>query len=530
MTDPLDDTKFWTVQEYAGANRNDFLNPSYAGPWETWWAQVDPAAPAPSRTGNLMISEFRLRGPQGVRDEFVDLYNPNSSALIVNTTDNSEGWALASNDGTTTTLFAVIPNGTVIPAFGHFLAADNPDNTAGGTSQLVYSLGGVINNTTLISAAYPANQVRGADSDTGWSLDISDTSGIAIFNTATVANFSAATIMDAVGPATLPGGSLFRQGTGLGPLPTSNLQYTLFRNLQSGNPQSTGDNASDFRFGDVADTNQAGLGQALAAPGPENLSSTIRETLPASLVDAGCNTLVVNPGSTTACSREYNSTPVTNGSLGTLWLRQRFTNNTGGPITRLRFRVTNISGPPGPPDLRALSSSTVLASLTGGGSTTIQGLTLEQPANQALGGGLDSSLFAPTITLNAPLNNGATINVHFAFGVNSLPAGGVAGLANVAVGVDGRPIPLGPTAATVSLAGRVLNSSGSGVRGAMVTLTDMRGIQRTALTNAFGYYTFDNVPSGMSYMMRASARRFTFGTKLLSVTDSLADVDFVDGQ
>ena len=42
QTDPLNDTDFWAVQEYAGTQRNDFLAPSYAGPWETWWALVKP--------------------------------------------------------------------------------------------------------------------------------------------------------------------------------------------------------------------------------------------------------------------------------------------------------------------------------------------------------------------------------------------------------------------------------------------------------------------------------------------------------
>ncbi|HEY2848097.1 MAG TPA: carboxypeptidase-like regulatory domain-containing protein [Pyrinomonadaceae bacterium] len=68
-----------------------------------------------------------------------------------------------------------------------------------------------------------------------------------------------------------------------------------------------------------------------------------------------------------------------------------------------------------------------------------------------------------------------------------------------------------------------------GIRGAVVSITDMHGIQRSVITNAFGYYTFDNVQSGESYVMRASARRFTFGSRVLSVSDSLTDVDFVDG-
>ena len=36
-------------------------------------------------------------------------------------------------------------------------------------------------------------------------------------------------------------------------------------------------------------------------------------------------------------------TPVTNGALGTLSVRRRFTNQTGAAITRLRFRVVDIT-------------------------------------------------------------------------------------------------------------------------------------------------------------------------------------------
>ena len=82
------------MQEYAGTQRNDFLAPSYAGPWETWWALVRPTAPVPTTSGNLIISEFRLRGPQGVRDEFVEVYNPGATPIIVSVADNSEGWGL----------------------------------------------------------------------------------------------------------------------------------------------------------------------------------------------------------------------------------------------------------------------------------------------------------------------------------------------------------------------------------------------------------------------------------------------------
>src|SRR5205814_8399535 len=74
QTDPLNDTDFWTTQEYTGIYRDvGFGTP--ACPRETWWVRVSPSNPAPLTTGSLLISEFRLRGPQGVRDEFVELYN-----------------------------------------------------------------------------------------------------------------------------------------------------------------------------------------------------------------------------------------------------------------------------------------------------------------------------------------------------------------------------------------------------------------------------------------------------------------------
>src|SRR5205814_9582321 len=60
QTDPRDDTTFWTVQAYAGTYRNDFPG-AYGGPWETWWAAVDPAAPVPvaaASAGSLLISEL----------------------------------------------------------------------------------------------------------------------------------------------------------------------------------------------------------------------------------------------------------------------------------------------------------------------------------------------------------------------------------------------------------------------------------------------------------------------------------------
>ncbi|HEX8072421.1 MAG TPA: lamin tail domain-containing protein, partial [Pyrinomonadaceae bacterium] len=396
QTDPTNDVDFWTIQEYAGTRRDFGIG--VAGAWETYWAQVRPSTAAPSNAGTLKISEFRLRGPQGARDEYVELSNPGATPIVVNTTDNSEGWALATNNGTTTAGIIVIPNGTVIPANGRLLVTDSAENSAVGLAA-TYSLSGYAGKTN------PATLVRGADGDINWSFDIADDSGVAIFRTANVANFSAATRMDAAGFNVLPAGSLYKEGVGIPAISTSTPtgQYALYRDLRgTGSPQDTDANENDFLLVDTA-VESLGTAPSLGAPGPENLESPIQSnaTIKPSLVDPGCNTTAVNPASPTACVRERNTTPVTNGSLGTLTIRRRFTNQTGQAVPRLRFRVVEVTtlfspgyGLGNQADLRVLSSATVTASLSGGGTTTIQGLTLEEPPTQPNGGGNNSSLNA----------------------------------------------------------------------------------------------------------------------------------------
>ena len=52
-------------------------------------------------------------------------------------------------------------------------------------------------------------------------------------------------------------------------------------------------------------------------------------------------------------------------------------------------------------------------------SVTVFGTTLEQPPTQSIGGGLNSSLSAGTITLPTPLAPGQSINLQFLLGVQN---------------------------------------------------------------------------------------------------------------
>lgn len=86
-----------------------------------------------------------------------------------------------------------------------------------------------------------------------------------------------------------------------------------------------------------------------------------------------------------------------------------------------------------------------------------------------------------------------------------------------------------PTAAAVSVAGRVLSSDGMGISRAAVTLTDSAGNVRSATTSSFGYYKFDEVPAGQAYVLTVNNKRYFFADspRVVSVQESLADVDFV---
>ena len=67
----------------------------------------------------ILISEYRLHGPNGPADEFVELYNPGTADA------NVGGWRLRSaNNGTTVTALATLPAGTVIRPGCFYLLAN----------------------------------------------------------------------------------------------------------------------------------------------------------------------------------------------------------------------------------------------------------------------------------------------------------------------------------------------------------------------------------------------------------------------
>lgn len=365
--------------------------------------------PQPVAANQLVISEFRVRGPNGANDEFIEIINATGADHTV--AGGGTGYAIAASDGVAR---CVILNGTVIPNRGHWLCV----NSVG------YSL-----------ASYPAGNGTTATGDATYTTDIPDNAGIALFNTSIAANFNLANRFDAVG-STSEANTTYKEGTGYPALVPFSIDYSFYRDNcgkggsittfgacpAGGLVQDSNNNAADFIFVDTNGTS-AGAGQRLGAPGPENLSSPIQR-------NASFGVAVLDPcvltGSPPNRVRDFTSDPANNSTFGTLDIRKTLTNNTGGNVTRLRFRiidVTTFPAPSGIADLRPRTSTAVVVTVdrapcgSGTSNVTVQGTTLEQPPAQPNGSGFNGSLSAGTITLATPLANGDSIDVRFLLGI-----------------------------------------------------------------------------------------------------------------
>jgi subtilisin-like proprotein convertase family protein len=374
------------------------------------WSITFYAGPTTATAGQLLISEYRARGPAGTNDEFIEIYNPSSADHIVSAAGGA-GYGIAASDGVTR---CTIPNGTIMQAHGHFLCVNS-----------TYSLSGY------------------AAGDATYTADIPDNAGIALFNNNLGGgNYSLANRLDALGSSS-EANTTYREGAGYPQLTPFSIDYSFTRKtvgmcvdgpctggdrlrpVSTSALQDTNDNATDFYFSDTNGTS-AGAGQRLGAPGPQNLNSPI-------MLDSGASTLVYQKAS--GCSsreappnraRDFTSDPGGNATFGTLDLRTTWKNISGAAITRLRFRIIDIStfpAPSGYADLRPKLASTTVITVdtypcgTGTSSQTVEGTSLDQPPMQPNGSGFNGSLTVGSVTTGTPLPNSASITIRFLLGI-----------------------------------------------------------------------------------------------------------------
>ena len=82
-----------------------------------------------------------------------------------------------------------------------------------------------------------------------------------------------------------------------------------------------------------------------------------------------------------------------------------------------------------------------------------------------------------------------------------------------------------PTAASVGVSGTVSDGK-SGIARAVVSVTDGNGTIRTVKTNSFGYFRFDQLAAGQTYVFSISAKGYTFAPQVLTVYEDLAELNF----
>ena len=331
----------------------------------------------------IEIDQLRLSGPSGASDQFVELYNSGSSAIPVG------NWQLEGSNGASTTLGPSVS----IPANGHLLITGS-----------AYSLSSIAAGDASMPAGIPAN------------------GGVELL--------AGSTPIDAVGFAGAPSG--FHSGTGLmvpPRLPSDDDAWV--RRFADGAPVDTHDNASDFAFVAVSAGDVTPSDAELGAPAPSDLASPIvhNNVLQSSLLDPGVL-------ATARPNQIY-----TTGSPGTLILNRVLTNCSGQApapgtacanvpagttpmtVTRLRFRITGLTtlGAPGSAATQAVleaESSTGESGvvLSGGGTASPLGLTLDAPSISGMGG-LDATWTATSLLPPGGLTAGSAIDVEFRFSV-----------------------------------------------------------------------------------------------------------------
>jgi uncharacterized repeat protein (TIGR01451 family) len=195
----------------------------------------------------------------------------------------------------------------------------------------------------------------------------------------------------------------------------------------------------------------------------------------------------------------------------------------------LRVRITSPLGTP----VTVIDRIGVPASTFGCNNNNLANILLDSEAsappieNQCNPGDNDpfpSGTFTPNNSLAA--FNGENANGVWTINVSDLAVGDVGAVRRFSLVFGGCPL----TAAGVEVSGRVLTSDGRGLRNAVVSMTDPNGVVRTAVTSSFGYYRFDNVEPGTSYVMGVNSRNYRFTPRIVYVTDTLTDVDFIGAE
>ncbi|HMT08604.1 MAG TPA: carboxypeptidase regulatory-like domain-containing protein [Pyrinomonadaceae bacterium] len=85
-----------------------------------------------------------------------------------------------------------------------------------------------------------------------------------------------------------------------------------------------------------------------------------------------------------------------------------------------------------------------------------------------------------------------------------------------------------PTSASANISGRVTTAQGPGISNLVLTLSGSNGVVRTARTSTFGYYSFEGLSTGQTYVVSVQSKRHVFApsTRVVSLDDEVTGIDF----
>lgn len=140
-------------------------------------------------------------------------------------------------------------------------------------------------------------------------------------------------------------------------------------------------------------------------------------------------------------------------------------------------------------------------------------------STQASTDGSGAAVFTYTTSVALPQGSNVTATATVGSFAN---APTVAGPASTSEFSDPVTVVVAPTAAGVSVAGRVNDAHGVGLRGTIITMTDLNGREYTVQSNTYGDFSFADIPSGQSYVVSVRKKGYSFDSFMLQVTDSVS--------
>lgn len=91
-----------------------------------------------------------------------------------------------------------------------------------------------------------------------------------------------------------------------------------------------------------------------------------------------------------------------------------------------------------------------------------------------------------------------------------------------------QPVSLAPTAAGVSISGRVLRADRTAVFRATVQVLDAAGVRRSAVTNQFGYFRITDLEPGQSYVIDVRHRVLRFAPVIITPTENISGLELFE--